>query len=164
MLMVGDNLGCSSSLLFLLANSTSAFQCRPLNALHKYKSSFLHWQVRCRGGGVKRAPTHAAGRATVRRWRVVPVCGCVCVRGVQILLVASAVLGSFAAWQSSPEDSRYDIVDDVSRTRVVLGGFCIFFGARLADGCTSGHGITGMGHLTLRSMIAVSRAEPCVPG
>jgi hypothetical protein len=71
-------------------------------------------------------------------------------------MVLAATLGSFAALKSSPFDSPYDITEDVSRVRIAIGGFLVIFGARLADGCTSGHGITGMGHLALRSMVAVS--------
>jgi len=36
-----------------------------------------------------------------------------------------------------------------------IGGFCLVFGARLANGCTSGHGLSGMGMLTLVSFVAV---------
>ena len=36
-----------------------------------------------------------------------------------------------------------------------MGGFILVFGARLAGGCPSGHGISGMGHLVLRSLLAV---------
>lgn len=35
------------------------------------------------------------------------------------------------------------------------GGFLMLLGARLADGCTSGHGISGMAQLALSSFIAV---------
>jgi uncharacterized membrane protein YedE/YeeE len=35
------------------------------------------------------------------------------------------------------------------------GGFLIIFGARIADGCTSGHGISGMAQLAVSSFIAV---------
>ena len=37
----------------------------------------------------------------------------------------------------------------------VLGGLLIGFGARYADGCTSGHAITGLSHLQLQSLLAV---------
>ncbi len=67
----------------------------------------------------------------------------------------SSVLGSYLAKISSPEDVFYHIEDELSVERIFFGGFLVILGARLADGCTSGHGITGMGHLALRSMIAV---------
>ncbi len=38
---------------------------------------------------------------------------------------------------------------------VVLGGFLVGFGTRYANGCTSGHAITGLSNLELSSLIAV---------
>ena len=38
---------------------------------------------------------------------------------------------------------------------VILGGFLLGFGARYADGCTSGHAIMGMSNLEKSSLIAV---------
>lgn len=38
---------------------------------------------------------------------------------------------------------------------LVIGGFLVGFGARYADGCTSGHGITGLANLQLPSLLAV---------
>jgi uncharacterized membrane protein YedE/YeeE len=38
---------------------------------------------------------------------------------------------------------------------IVLGGLLVGFGSRLGSGCTSGHGICGLGRLSLRSLIAV---------
>lgn len=39
---------------------------------------------------------------------------------------------------------------------VVLGGFLVGFGTAYAGGCTSGHGIAGLGNLQLPSLIAVA--------
>lgn len=36
-----------------------------------------------------------------------------------------------------------------------VGGILIIFGARIASGCTTGHGITGIAHLSVSSLIAV---------
>ncbi len=36
------------------------------------------------------------------------------------------------------------------------GGFLLLFGARLADGCTSGHGISGMAQLAVSGFLAVA--------
>lgn len=36
------------------------------------------------------------------------------------------------------------------------GGFLMLLGARIADGCTSGHGISGMAQLSLGSFVAVA--------
>jgi uncharacterized membrane protein YedE/YeeE len=37
----------------------------------------------------------------------------------------------------------------------IIGGFLVGFGARYADGCTSGHAISGLSHLQLPSLITV---------
>ena len=37
-----------------------------------------------------------------------------------------------------------------------LGGFLMLFGARIAGGCTSGHGISGMAQLSVGSTLAVA--------
>ena len=44
----------------------------------------------------------------------------------------------------------------VSPLAAVVGGFCLIFGARLAGGCTSGHGISGMATMGLSSFITVA--------
>lgn len=38
---------------------------------------------------------------------------------------------------------------------MIVGGFLVGFGTRLGNGCTSGHGVCGLGRLSLRSLIAV---------
>ena len=38
---------------------------------------------------------------------------------------------------------------------LILGGFLVGFGTRYADGCTSGHAISGLSNLQLPSLIAV---------
>ena len=39
---------------------------------------------------------------------------------------------------------------------LVFAGLCIGFGARLANGCTSGHGVCGIGRMSLRSLVATA--------
>lgn len=39
--------------------------------------------------------------------------------------------------------------------QLLVGGFIAGFGARMSNGCTSGHGICGMGSLKVPSMLAV---------
>ena len=39
---------------------------------------------------------------------------------------------------------------------IITGGFLVGFGTRLGGGCTSGHGICGIGRLSVTSMIATS--------
>ncbi|MCK6424837.1 MAG: YeeE/YedE family protein [Burkholderiaceae bacterium] len=44
---------------------------------------------------------------------------------------------------------------EVPAWRLLLGGLLAGYGARLSGGCTSGHGICGMGSLKLPSLLAV---------
>uniref|UniRef100_A0A7C3ZJL8 YeeE/YedE family protein n=1 Tax=Planktothricoides sp. SpSt-374 TaxID=2282167 RepID=A0A7C3ZJL8_9CYAN len=38
---------------------------------------------------------------------------------------------------------------------MLVGGFLVGFGTRMGNGCTSGHGVCGLGRLSLRSLVAV---------
>ena len=38
----------------------------------------------------------------------------------------------------------------------VLGGICLAYGARIAEGCTSGHGLSGMAQLSVASIVSVA--------
>ena len=38
----------------------------------------------------------------------------------------------------------------------LLGGFASIFGARMAGGCTSGHGISGMSTLSVSSFVTMA--------
>jgi len=39
---------------------------------------------------------------------------------------------------------------------IVVAGFLVGFGTQLGSGCTSGHGVCGLGNLSLRSLVAVA--------
>src|SRR3989454_1641853 len=39
---------------------------------------------------------------------------------------------------------------------VALAGLLVGFGTRMSGGCTSGHGVCGLGRLSLRSLVAVA--------
>ena len=73
-----------------------------------------------------------------RTWRLVYAAGLIA--GAALWLVASGAptfTTSIPWWQ------------------LLLGGFVAGFGARLANGCTSGHGICGLASLQLPSLLAV---------
>ncbi|MGB5634425.1 MAG: YeeE/YedE family protein [Waterburya sp.] len=38
---------------------------------------------------------------------------------------------------------------------MILGGLLVGFGTRMGNGCTSGHGVCGLGRLSFRSLVAV---------
>ncbi len=44
---------------------------------------------------------------------------------------------------------------DFSRTGLIIAGLLVGFGTRMGNGCTSGHGVCGLGRLSVRSLAAV---------
>jgi uncharacterized membrane protein YedE/YeeE len=84
----------------------------------------------------------------------------------EVMLVVGAIGGAFlAAWQGgeltgqwlSPLwEARFGKDSYTMRTVIaLLGGVLMAFGARLAGGCTSGHGISGALQLSVGSWIAL---------
>ncbi len=43
---------------------------------------------------------------------------------------------------------------DVSWPAIIIGGLLVGIGTRVGSGCTSGHGICGIGRLSVRSLVA----------
>lgn len=84
----------------------------------------------------------------------------------QVALVVGIAIGAFISMrlsgasrrQVSPIWSRALGSDSPGRRYAIafLAGFVMLFGARLADGCTSGHGLSGTAQLAVSSMIAVA--------
>lgn len=84
----------------------------------------------------------------------------------QVALVVGIALGAMlsARWSASTRRGVAPIWHamlgaNAERRRPLmafLGGFLMVFGARVADGCTSGHGISGMAQLAVGSTIAVA--------
>ena len=62
-----------------------------------------------------------------------------------------AVGGSFAAIGASGEIGN---IPGVSNATSFLGGFMLLVGSRACGGCTSGHGVCGMGRGSRRSIVA----------
>jgi hypothetical protein len=84
----------------------------------------------------------------------------------QVALVAGVLLGALASALSSgslrPSMSPIwakatGIGSFPGRALMAFaGGFIMLFGARIADGCTSGHGLSGMAQLAVSSTVAVA--------
>ncbi len=76
--------------------------------------------------------------------------------GIILGSLVSAVLSGDFQWQWVPSTWAAAFGNDpLPRVIVALvGGVCIGFGARWADGCTSGHGISGTLQLTISSWIS----------
>ncbi|KAL5463846.1 hypothetical protein EMCRGX_G032789 [Ephydatia muelleri] len=70
----------------------------------------------------------------------------------QVIFWAGAGLGAaLSAYQSSSWGTLHNSTPLVC----LVGGACMVFGARFAQGCTSGHGLSGMALLSLPSFAAV---------
>ncbi|BAQ61290.1 probable transmembrane protein [Geminocystis sp. NIES-3708] len=50
-----------------------------------------------------------------------------------------------------PNTPRYNL----DLMAMIMGGFLVGFGTRMGNGCTSGHGVCGLGRLSVRSLTAV---------
>lgn len=70
----------------------------------------------------------------------------------QVIFMAGYMIASYA---SSNLSGSYGSVDGVNISNAFIGGFLLLFGARLASGCTSGHGLSGMGLLNMLSFVSV---------
>eukprot|EP00045_Choanoeca_perplexa_P019448 m.2884 g.2884 ORF g.2884 m.2884 type:complete len:385 (-) comp4169_c0_seq1:93-1247(-) len=72
----------------------------------------------------------------------------------QVVYIGSAALA--AAVSASLGSPGNLVIPGVSPTAGVIGGILMLFGSRLAGGCTSGHGLSGMGLLATSSFVAVA--------
>jgi uncharacterized membrane protein YedE/YeeE len=91
--------------------------------------------------------------ATAKNWWQVALVG-----GVALGALLSATLSGAKRHPISPIWARALGSSSPMRRYAVAfaGGFLMLFGARLADGCTSGHGISGMAQLSVGSTVAVA--------
>jgi uncharacterized protein len=74
-------------------------------------------------------------------------------RGWRLVYAAGLVLGAVIWWLGFADGLREATA--VPIWQLLVGGFFVGYGARLANGCTSGHGICGLGSLQLPSLMAV---------
>jgi hypothetical protein len=79
-------------------------------------------------------------KAGDRAWRLAFLLGLVAAGGLYIALVPGA---------SAPRT-------DFPRGELILAGLLVGFGTRMGNGCTSGHGVCGIGRLSPRSLAAVA--------
>ena len=89
-------------------------------------------------GPLLHAPSAAAG------WRPAFLCG---------LLLAPSAWAAVAPGGLSL--SAYMIEVPSGWAILVVAGFLVGFGTRLANGCTSGHGVCGLARFSRRSLVAV---------
>lgn len=74
-------------------------------------------------------------------------------RGWRLMLALGLVLGGLIYLVTSGGGQPFQT--SVSWWQLALGGFIAGFGARMSNGCTSGHGICGVASLQLPSILAV---------
>eukprot|EP00053_Salpingoeca_punica_P007663 m.69756 g.69756 ORF g.69756 m.69756 type:complete len:385 (-) comp14269_c0_seq1:292-1446(-) len=75
----------------------------------------------------------------------------------QACMVTGVFLGAYlSASLSDPHALLLGRADSISPLSAFFSGLFIVVGARLADGCPSGHGFSGMGHLAVSSLATVA--------
>ncbi|PSV20606.1 hypothetical protein C0W44_11385 [Photobacterium leiognathi subsp. mandapamensis] len=67
----------------------------------------------------------------------------------QLLFLVGLMLGPWLAF-------GYHLPSSIDLTwwQVIIGGFLVGLGSQLGSGCTSGHGVCGIGRLSVRSIVA----------
>lgn len=74
-------------------------------------------------------------------------------RGWRLVYALGVALGGLVWWLGWAGGAQQ--ATSVPVWQLLVGGFFVGYGARLGNGCTSGHGICGMGSLQVPSMLAV---------
>lgn len=70
------------------------------------------------------------------------------------LIYALGLIGGALIWWLGFSDGTPGSTD-IPAWQLLIGGVCVGYGARLGNGCTSGHGICGLGSLQWPSLAAV---------
>ncbi len=127
---LGTALGTSSSYVTISANIASFFD--PSIAAIKYAANHM--------GGAK-------------NWWQVALIG-----GIVLGAFISSRLSGTARWGASPFWAQAMGAHTPAQRYLMAftGGFIMVFGARIADGCTSGHGVSGIAQLAIGSFVAVT--------
>jgi uncharacterized membrane protein YedE/YeeE len=74
-------------------------------------------------------------------------------RSWRLVYAAGLILGALLWWLVIADGVRQTTT--VPAWQLLVGGFWVGYGARLGNGCTSGHGICGLGSMQLPSLYAV---------
>ena len=74
-------------------------------------------------------------------------------RGWRLVYAAGVALGGLIWWLGMAGGAAQST--SVPAWQLLVGGFFVGYGARLGNGCTSGHGICGLGSLQWPSLMAV---------
>jgi uncharacterized membrane protein YedE/YeeE len=84
--------------------------------------------------------------------------------GVCLLLLACLFVGPFVVSEFGEGISPIKI--DASIPMLIIAGLLVGVGTRMGSGCTSGHGVCGIGQFSIRSIVAtcvfISAGAVCV--
>jgi uncharacterized membrane protein YedE/YeeE len=75
-------------------------------------------------------------------------------RSWRLLFLAGFVAGGIVAARVAPH--AFAAPRGASATLLIVAGLLVGFGTRLGSGCTSGHGVCGIGRLSWRSLVATA--------
>jgi uncharacterized protein len=73
-------------------------------------------------------------------------------KGWRVLFIAGLVAGAAAVALLQPQTFRFDLLRPPAL--LLVAGVLVGFGTRLANGCTSGHGLCGVSRFSPRSLVA----------
>ncbi|XP_075261778.1 uncharacterized protein LOC142353429 [Convolutriloba macropyga] len=84
-------------------------------------------------------------------WKLTFICGL-----ISSILVAYLIFGGRELTIGSEDIELYDSDSEAPNAfRLLFGGLLVGFGTRLGNGCTSGHGVSGLARFSKRSFVAV---------
>lgn len=69
-----------------------------------------------------------------------------------LFLLGMVIGGGLYEYVFAPQPTP---VSSFTPLAMIIGGFLVGFGTRMGNGCTSGHGVCGLGRLSWRSLVAV---------
>ena len=72
----------------------------------------------------------------------------------RLLFVLGLIAGGAVMTLARP--SSFSTRGDVGTVSVIVAGLLVGFGTRMGNGCTSGHGVCGIGRLSVCSMVSVA--------
>ena len=104
------------------------------------------------------APAHVAGNAYFTETKIKVDWQFMIVIGIVLGALLSAVTSGSFKLESVPPSWAKRFGPSIGKRALgaVLGGAVAMFGARLADGCPSGHGLSGMMQLSVSAFVALA--------
>lgn len=69
-----------------------------------------------------------------------------------LFLLGMVIGGALYEYLLAPQPTPHSIF---SPGAMIVGGLLVGLGTRIGNGCTSGHGVCGLGRLSVRSLVAV---------